>query len=274
MSDTEEAKIAIGKDGKLKLKNFYTPFAEAKKEILRRRKDKKLKKRIHDALKRDIPKIFEKSPKSVLARHVLSPHFELLRFLKLSEVIELDALCLEYIHDKFVAGNMDKYHLCKLFFHHNKNKRETDVADTFKCIDFNQAEGEKISKLKTKWGESLTDFHHGLIQHANLSSKIETFDISEHYKRNGGSADKYYAYFFSLFIYHGVLFENYLLNKEQSEFTRKVILTNFIKVSEAFGLKPLVVHLGPAGDEENLYWRYYPYFLKDKINEHIKSKSN
>jgi hypothetical protein len=250
------------------METFYTPFEQAKEEIWRRWNDKELRKHVDCFLNEDIPEIFRRSPRATLARHVSSPNFELLRFKELAEAMELMPLCLEYTQDKFVAENIDKYYLCKLLFRNDNCEKGGSNLTALKIISFNNAEGQKICDLETIWGEKLVDFHHRLIELADLGSHVKRFDISDCYKRNGTLANKYYTYFFSLHISYGVLFENYLLDKRQINFTRNVVLPNYKRVLNEFGLKPLIVRLGPAGDEGNLYWRQYPQGIKHKINDY------
>lgn len=65
MSDDKEAKIVKGKDGKLRLENFYTPLSKAKDEIWKRWNDEELKKKVEKFLGGDLPKYFKGNPKAV-----------------------------------------------------------------------------------------------------------------------------------------------------------------------------------------------------------------
>jgi len=252
------------------LQEMYTPLSVAKEEIWRRWNDKELRKKVDEFINNDVPEMFKQAPRTILARHVLSPNFELFRFLELSKLIELKSLCLEYIHDKFVACNIDKYHLCKLFFYHGDGKHGGANISAQKVIEFEQAEGKKINELKTLWGDNLVEFHHKLIQSLQLNSNVDFFDISQHYKRNGEVAEKYYEYFLALLICYGVLFENYLLDHKMAGFVENILMPNFKKIKKKFGVKPLIVPLVPADDEEHLYWRHYPTNVKKSIDSLVK----
>lgn len=256
---------------KKEFEDIYTPIEEAKKEIWRRWNDKKLRKEVDKFLKNDVPDFLKNSPRAILARFILSPNFELFHFLELSKIVNLEPLCLEYSKDKFVAENIDKYYLCKLFFHNGIGKNGGNNISALKIVDLGHAEGKNICELTTIYKDNLTNFHHNLIHSLNLESDIDSFDISEYYKRNGGVANKYYIYFLSLFICYGILFENYLFDKIQINITKNVVLPSYKKIYKMFGLKPLIVHLGPAGDEENLYWRYYSRLVRNKIDNLYKN---
>lgn len=242
---------------------IYTPLEEAKEEIWRRWNDKALKKKVEKFLGGDIPEVLKKFPRVLLARHILSPNFELLHFLKITKTMELRPLCLEYLHDKFVAENIDKYYLCKLFFHNGIRKKGESQVTTLKILDdMVRAQGKKFCDLKTVSGNSVVGFHHDLFSAVGMNSSIDRLDISSYYKRNGGIARRYYIYFFSLYVCHGVLFENYLLNKGQFSFIRDTVIPSYLAVSKMFGVKPLVVSLVPRSEEECHYWRFYPKTMR------------
>lgn len=210
------------------LDDIYTSLAIAKKEIHRRWNDKKLKKKVESFLKSDIPDVLTKSPRAVLSRHVSSPNFELLYFLDSSKKIGLKPLCLEYTKDKFVTKNWDKYYLGRMFFFEGTGKKGGSKITSLKVVDFDQYDGKKFSNIRTIWGESMIKFHHSL-----LCSKISSdniFDMSCNYKRNGGRASEYYNYILSLFICHGVLFENFLLSDIYDDLTKNILLPSFKKV--------------------------------------------
>lgn len=272
MPDAEEAKIVKGKDGKLRLENFYTPLAEAKKEIRRRWKDKKLRKKVKDFLEGNIPDIFKKKPKAVFARHVISLNYELYHFLKVCKCSEMDYSFIEYTKDRFSSKNSSKYHLCRLFFHDGKSKKGKNRISGLKIANITEADGKIIDSLQTNWNEKLIDFHHRLANVAISDIERKIFDVSFWEKRKGKSIENFYKYYLSLFIRYGILFENFLLNKEEINFTKKVVVPTFNKIEEYFGIKPLVVRMLPKSTEEELYWFHYDGFLKPIIKEMIKIK--
>lgn len=250
---------------KSEVDDIYTPLEEAKEEIWRRWNDKALRKKVEDFLGGDIPSVFKEAPRAVLGRHILSPNFELLHFLKVSNATKLRPLCLEYLRDKFVAENIDKYYLCRLFFHDGLGKRKGDRLSVLKMMNFENTEGKTLSELKTVSGESIIHFHHNLIRSFALDSKIDFFDLSSFLNRKGGTANKYYVYYLSFFVCYGILFENYLLSKGQKGFVENLVIPQCQQLKNIFGVSPLIVKLGPEEDMENLYWKYYPKIVRDKV---------
>ena len=182
--------------------------------------------------------------------------------------IELRPLCPEYLHDKFVAKSIDKYYLGALCFENGTGKRGGSKLTSVSIIDnFGHAEGKRICDLKTVQGNSLVDTHHRLL-HATIigeGATLDYFDFSNFFEKNGPSASRYYTYLFSLFICCGVLFENYLLDRKQEKFTKETVIPSFRKAFDVFGVQPLIVPLGPRGDEENVHWRRYPGYLKQYL---------
>lgn len=253
---------AIFSDLRKKLDDIYTPLEEAKEEIWKRWNDKELKEKVEESLKGDIPEILQKSPRAILSRHLMSPNFELLHFLDLAKDLELEPIGLEYIQDKFVSVNEDKYYLAKLVFYEGIGKKGGRKLSFLKVIDIDLFDGKKFSGIKTLDGRNFIDFHHNLVQ--PYLGMPDILDMSDYYKRNGGLASIYYKYILSLYICYGVLVENFLLNDKYEDLTKNTLLPVFEKVKNYFGVKPLIVRLTPLENEEDLYWRYYPKPIQDK----------
>ncbi|MFA6184158.1 MAG: hypothetical protein WC682_03570 [Parcubacteria group bacterium] len=253
MSDLGKEK---GED--FRVEDIYTPLEVAKEEIWRRWNDKELKKKVKKFLDKGIPEIMLNSPKAILARHVASPNNEFIKYLKLSKKIDLKPICLEYLSDKFRSENQDKYYLGKMFFCDGLGKKNGKRLSAKKVVDLDYSEGKRLSDMKTLWGDNFIKFHHNLF--CNISEGFEKSIVDESLwiKKNGGDPKLFYEKFFSLFICYGVLFENYLENKNEKDFTDNLVIPNFKKVYNIFGIKPLVVKIYPSKRENDLFWRYYP----------------
>lgn len=250
------------------LDDVYTSPEEAREEIWKRRNDQALKRRVEEVLKGDIPHIFDESPRIVLARQVVSPNYELLHFLDLAKHIRLEPAFFEYPADKFITKNDDKYYLAKLYFDGGVGKKGGRIITSKKITDIDKYDGKLFSEMLTLWGSKFIDFHHMLA--APIIQQADIYDISENYRRNGETAEKYYFYYLSLFLCHGVLAENYLLNDAYDALTEEVFYPNFIKVRDLFGIKPLIVQMVPNQEENDLHWRYYPQEVCDTMEKIIQ----
>jgi hypothetical protein len=255
------------------LNKIYTPLSVAKKEIQRRWKDKKLRKKVEDFLGGDIPELLNTNIKACFGRHIVTPSFELLYFLKVVANLEMDFGFIEYTKDKFISKNSSKYHICRLFFHDGKSKNHKDRVSGLKITNMIQLDGKSLDSIQTNWGEKLVDFHHRLLNIAIPDIDKKIFDVSFWKKRKGKSLEDFYIYYLALFVRNGILFENFLLNEEESGITKNIVIPAFKKLEKLFGIKPLIVRMLPRNNEEELFWFHYPGFLKPVIKNMIKIRN-
>ena len=171
---------------------------------------------------------------------------------------------LEYLHDKYLSCNPAKFYLGKMcFFKKNNSNGDGNISHEY-LIDFKKSEDMPLDKVETLWGENLVEFHHQILK--SSKSNIDMFDISKWYEKKGGRARMYMKYYLALFICHGILFENYLTQKNEKNFTYNVVIPAFKEVEKLFGLKPLIVPIMPSMEKDEVYWWSYP----DQIKKHIK----
>lgn len=251
---------------------FLTPYTEAIEEVRRRSEDTALRARVEEYLNNDLPTCLGKDPVLYLARHVATPNFETLRFLHLLEPLELPIVISQDTKDKFVPANMLKRALGKLPICTRVISREGSIEEIFQnvsIIDFNTSSGRSFSEIKTLWGESLTDFHASLFN-ALMAHTPLIVDDSEWIDRNHrGNLLEHYKRFLALFVAHGVLFEDYLVEDEEEErFKQEILGPAFAFVEEQFGLRPLIVQLLPTSMESPRFWLSYPH----QVFEVVKSK--
>ena len=182
----------------------------------------------------------------------------------------MEPLFWEYYEDKFTSHNEWKHALGKLAFFGGVGKKGGVKIDAFNIIDFNYWGGEKLSAVRTLWGQPLIEFHHEFFDATFRPLSDCTFDASDWFTINGKNAHGYYQNFLSLFIRHGILFENFMLDEKEFTFTRDVVLPAFIAVCRATGRKPLIVPLEPTTIEGERFWMCYPdkskLFVLDKLN--------
>lgn len=241
------------------LKNrVYTPYTEVIAELERRRADGALRKKVEDFLGRHLLEPLAGAPKAVLARCISTPNLEFKYFMDVVEHMRLDPLLLEY-YGKFVAKNQEKYHLCKLFIFDHVGKKGGVLYKTKPLVNFNEEEGKDMSEVRTPEGIRVIDIHHTLLESLYPGMTNHIVPFTEWFNETRFLTEHYYFYFFALFIYHGVLFENFLTDdKEESTFIRKHVLSSFEEVSRYFGVKPLIIPLLPIENEKFRTWLSYP----------------
>jgi hypothetical protein len=248
------------------VQKIYTALSTAKDEIWRRWNDASLRKKAEDFLGGDIPEVFRGKPKAIIFRNIATPNFELKLAVEYAEILELDLVVVEYTADKFCTRNRDKLHLGKMLFL-NDNAKGACVTAKKNIISIKEMDNVRLSEIKTIWNENLIDFHHRILQ-CNGYKNIGTFDASI-YKESGLGPYEVYLKIFGFCSHFSVLLENFLVKTDKGErnFTQKVILPAFHKVSEMTGERPMIVPLLSVDEEESINWQYYPDEIKDLITE-------
>ena len=237
----------------------YLPLNDAIEELKVRSVNTDLIQKIEKTLG-VIPSVFEKRNKLTLFRHIATPNYEIRRFINIVDFVkDFDPLILEYTHDKFTNRNEWKYSLGKVIFYKGINKLNEQLFENRTIVDFNTSNGTLIKDVQTNWGQSLVEFHHDFFFNNFPHLKDNVFDISEWILKNGASAKEYYKYFFLLFVAHGILLENFLLEGKELEFTKEVILPALFEIEQEFGIKPIIVALEPTEVEDSKFWLAHPH---------------
>jgi len=249
----------------------YSTLEEAKIEIWKRFNDQLLRKEV-EAFLGTFPLSllpYRNTPIAWHAVHVVSPDISLHHFVKLAEEIQLPPVVSQHLEDKFCPENKVKYHLGKLCFYEGIGKHGGQKTSYFRAINLDGWRGKSLNEITTLWGENFVDFHHSVLLSSKINNKIKTFEFYEWRASNANKIDQFYVQFLSLSLCHGVLFDNYLTNGTEADFSNNIYLPAFEKVQSLFGVKPLVVRLAPKESEEDLYWYCYPNYLKPIVYEHI-----
>jgi hypothetical protein len=238
----------------------YTPLEEAIGEIEKRQADVDLTKKVAIYLNNHIPEPLTKESRFVIFRHLCTSNYELHRFISIADGFDYNLMLCEYKNDKFTPNNPLKYFLGRLGFHFGYGRNGGHKVIYRNIIDFNSSNGRPLRTIKTLWGQNLTDFHRELLttRYPKLNGKNLFFDYSDWFQQNGGSAKKYYEKLLALFIYHGILFENFSLEGEEYNFTKEYFLPAFLKVTKKLGYRPLIIALEPTEVENEYFWLCHP----------------
>lgn len=249
---------------------LYTPLDQAWTILEERRKDKELEKNVLNLLNGDLPIHFNEGAKAVLFRNLISPNYEVRRFVSIVDGFSfLKPLFFEHIEDKFTSNNQLKRSLGKMYFVRSIGKKGGTIMQSENIIDFVESDGKLISEVKTKWGEGLVDFHHRYFAEKFRPMPDTFYSGSKWLKSKGANAQEYYKSFFLLFIRHGILFENMMLDSKEKVFAEKVFLPAFISVYKALGVKPLIFALEPTDIEGDHFWTCYPASDKEYVTDRM-----
>jgi hypothetical protein len=246
------------------LDKIYLSLDDAKRELARRQEDTELMSFVSSLLGPLPDELNLSGKKAVFVRYVATPSLEMDLFLETAQKSGLEPIALEFLEDKYVARNTEKYNLGKLSFVDVKNVHKKLFVENI--IDFNHDEGKKIVDIYTNKKEKLVDLHHRLLEARYGEATPEVHDFSEWFKGNRG-LDKwsYYLRYLSIFLCNGILFENFLLNTKEVEFTTQVVFPAIRTIYDVTGLMPLIVRLVPKETETEPYWCYYAKETRDLI---------
>ena len=250
--------------------DIFTQQREARRELIRRRRDPELKRLVYENLHSGAGAILDKfaAPRAVLFRQIATPTHEVLRFLRIAKHMQLAPLILEYYGDKFVsAGNTYKRSLGKMPIYQQTGIDGRDVIKYHNVIDFNAYTGKPLSTVRCKTGESLIDFHHALVTKlGRLNIETQCVDATHWFQGAGGHAENYYEQFLTLFIRDSILFEYFEPGKAEEIFALEVMLPAFRNVTARYGVRPLIARLVPKNKEARKFWDCYPKKIEKFLN--------
>ncbi len=263
-------KQRVKKNPEIFRSEIYTNFSNIEKEVKKRWNNKRLRKKVDNFFGDKMLSIIKNKPRAVLSRSIGTPNLELKYFLDIVKETKLKPLILEY-DGEFVAKNIDKYHLCRLFFFRTLKNKKTIISNTINIVNFNKDEGKYFNKIKTLWGQGIIDFHHELLHKELPKFKNKVVDFSGWFDETKKLSKYYYLYYLSLFVCHGVLFENFLIgDKQEANFIKKKFLPSFRRVEKIFGVKPLIYPLLPFENEKSPFWLSYPESMKKRVDKKMK----
>ncbi|MEN9413308.1 MAG: hypothetical protein RLZZ342_395 [Candidatus Parcubacteria bacterium] len=244
---------------------------DAVAELTRRAGNTDLRKQVEEYLQHDIPSYMQDTPVLCLARYIATPNFETLRFLALTEPFGLPAVVTEDPGDKFSAHNHLKRALCKLPITERLHQKHGRLHERFRphtIIDFTKAEGKKLNEIETLWGEKLTAFHARAFAQMVKSPVIVANDTAWLDRNGRGNLLELYKRYLSLFVVHGILFEDYVLSDAQdAEFVKTIVRPAVEFVENKFGHKPLIAELVPQTFESSTFWISYPKRIRELASE-------
>jgi hypothetical protein len=243
---------------------LYTPLEEALSELDRRSQNMELAKYVASQLPHGIPEPLQGKKNLILFRHIATPNYEISRFMGVADIFpDFNTVILEYLDDRFLDRNENKYFLGKLRFQKGLSKDGQPIYENSVLINFNESNNKPISSLLTKWGERLVDFHHDMFKKRFPIFSNSYYDLSSWLHMYGGSAKDYYKPFLTLLLKDGILFENMLVNQKEEAIVRDVILPAFHEIEQESGFKPLIVPLAPTDMEADDFWHSHPYASKE-----------
>ena len=257
-----------------RVSRLLTPYPEVVAVAKARSRDAELKARVSEYLSGDIPSYFGQEPVLYLARHVASPNFETLRWSNLIEPLELPAVIGTDADDLFVSQNVMKRALLKmpicLSVTVNGAGEPHEQYRYLTIADFEAADHARFRDIQTLWGDSVVAVYSELSRRF-LPPHVRIEDDSAWVTRNGrGDLRAHYERFLSLFVAHGVLFEDYLVkDPDERDFIESVLLPAYEATTQRFGVRPLIASLTPSSLETEKFWLSYPRSVGLSVAQHM-----
>jgi len=244
--------------------DFHCTIQEAESEIRNRRKNSALLRDVEQHLGGRVPRFLNDGPKALYFPSIASPNTWMHHVNEAVGKMGLNLICIEYTDDRFCSNNQTKLHLGYFRFFNGLGRNGGVKTSRMPIMDVNAAGGRRFKEIRTLWGEELVCFHHRLL--ATVFPDIEVRDMSE-WVESWGGIDAFYEAYMSLCLCHCVLFETFRTDGNDRDFTERVFMPAFKRVTERFGLKPLIVPLEPIEGPIDLYWYSYPESVKPLVLE-------
>lgn len=189
-----------------------------------------------------------------MGRHVPTFRFEDAVFTLMAESAGLQPTWIGYEQDKFVVQSNVKRSLLRPQLTERTNKHGAPIARTRKLVpNPDWFHGMALGNIRTDDGRLMVDWHSERLHRAVPQARC--YDMSHISAHWGGRAENYYTAYLSLFVAHGVLFEDYHGGESGDaldSFTARVFEPAAARVEQLFGVNPLVVAL-PWWPELALY---------------------
>lgn len=235
---------------------MYTILSEAKNELQRRKADIGLVKVVREYVGQ-LPEAMETDvPLAVYCPYVATPNLQTRMFMILAQSAGFRPILAEYLDDIFVWQNPDKKALVRLVFNLGVGRNGGPKTSIRLIADPKRIQRVYFNKIYTLNGQSLVDFHHGLLESAVSGAALT--DFSAFYRKHGGKAKEYYCYLMAAFTCFGVMFENFLDSGNEAAFVEKIVKPAIKLVKQDLGISPLIVRYLPPESENSVYWTWYP----------------
>lgn len=183
---------------------------------------------------------------TILARHIGTFRYEDALFFEMAQQAGLHPAWMEYRGDRMFAGSNSKRSLCHpKMSEGRRNKNDELIVATRKLTNPNQWEGKRLDTILFENGQPMIEWHNAHQNSMLTGESFSRFDITPWY-RAIGSVKEYYVGLLSLFIAHGVLFEDYHGGESAGgldAFTQEVFTPAWELVRNQFGVKPLIIKL-------------------------------
>lgn len=227
----------------MKEADYYVPLLEARQELNNRQRLRSLVEEWWNEQNWTIPEAFyERTDIAGFGRAIATFRYEDALFSEYALAGEFSPLWLEYTASKFNTESPLKKSFLRPRYFVKRGRNNGVLLNPVQLTPFQIWRGKSLNNVTLDDGQRLVDYHHRLHDGRMQNSRI---DLSDFYGQFGPAAQYYEAYL-SLFIAHGVMFEDYHggeTGPSLQSLTQDVFEPAFIKLQKRFGFKPLLVSM-------------------------------
>lgn len=106
-------------------------------------------------------------------------------------------------------------------------------------------------------------------RYSRKSQKQSSSGLSSPRTSSSSILRRYLPHSISHNVCHGVQFENYHEEGHEAQFTRNIVRPAFQKVTDHFGMKPLIVPVVPLNSELDPAWSWYPFAMEADVQRNM-----
>ena len=205
-------------------------------------------------------------PTVMLARHIASPNYELLWFVRLARRHGFRALVLEHTSDRFSSQNPVKHALATMPIVRGRSRNGQLIVRPQKIIEISEYEGRPLKKIVTHWGENLVSYHHRKLSEALGPDTPDLVDMTQFLPAAADSPANYYRALFKLLSGYLVLLEDFVADDDTAEFFSRTVLPAWQDAVADTGTQPQVVRLTNGRLTSSPIWNAYPASVSDNQN--------
>lgn len=192
----------------------------------------------------DVPPILHAGYAGIFARQLATYRYEDALFAHMCEQGHLTPLWCPYSGDRFSTHSSLKKSYVQPVYCSGLGRSGGPKTQKQKLVsDFQKINGMPLNQIVTDEGQSLVEFHLELHQRMTGGGSVQ--DLTTTLQQIGG-AKEYYRFDMSVYLAHGVLFEDFHGGESGNKldrFTTDVFEPAFHEITKRFGVKPLIVRM-------------------------------
>lgn len=202
-------------------------------------------------------------PTAIFARHVASPNYEMLWFIRLARRHGFNPLVIEHASDRFTRHNPAKRALVSIPIVTGRSRNGQPILRRQSILDPAAAEGQRLDEIITQTGEPLLGYHHRKLAKLLGTDTPNVTDLREVISPSTIDPASYYQEFFAMLSGHLVLLEDFVADDQTAKFFQNIIEPAWRSAISRTGRRPQIARLTPGRRAASALWVAYPAAMAD-----------